>query len=130
MARGIRKTAVQKLPPGVEWATQIPVLVIPSAGHSKKGDGTDGALRRRDGSANENTVKTRYPACCDKHQKAIKVESLATEQEIQAMCSRYSQHHGHGKLYPERARVEWIPADAKVPCQDCLDEWQDKQVAA
>lgn len=129
MARGIRKTAVPKLPEGVRWATQIPLLVIPSSGHSAKGDGADGALRHRGTGGKENAVTVRYPACCDQHKGAIKVESLATEQELAAMCSRFSQHHGHGKLYPERARVDWIACEDKVPCEDCLTDFNDKRAA-
>jgi hypothetical protein len=129
MTRGVRKAATLKLPAGVKWATQVPILIIPSAGHSKKGDGADGNLRRRDTGDEENTVKVRYPACCDDHKSAIKVESLATEQELTAMCTRFSQHHGHGKLYPRRAKVEWTVVEGKIPCEDCLAEYQDKQQA-
>lgn len=129
MPRGIRKAAVPKLPEGVKWATQIPVLVIPSSGHSPQGDGADGAMRHRPTGPQENTVKVRYPGCCEDHKKAIKVESLATEGELQAMCARFSQHHGHGKLYPDRARVDWVACTDKVPCEDCLTEANDKRAA-
>jgi hypothetical protein len=130
MARGIRKAATQKLPAGVKYATQVPLLIIPAAPRSTRADGTDGTLRRRDTGDRDNAVAVRYPACCDEHKSAIKVASLATDSELAAMCSRFSQHHGHGKLYAHQARIEWIACEDKVPCQDCLDEHHEKQAAA
>ncbi len=130
MSRALRKAATPKLPDGVKWATQVPMLVIPSAGHSPKGDGADGGLRRRPAGEREVEVRVRYPACCDQHKASIKVESLVTQQELMALCSRFTQHHGHGRLLPGQAKIEWVPCQEKtVPCEDCMADWQDKQVA-
>lgn len=130
MSRALRRAATPKLPDGVKWATQVPILVIPSAGHSAKGDGADGALRRRPNSNLEVEVRVRYPACCDQHKGSIKLESLVSRNELTAMCSRFMQHHGHGRLLPEKARVEWAPCPEKsMPCEDCMDEHDAKRVA-
>ena len=129
MARGIRKAPPQALPQGVKWATQVPILIIPSGGHSAKMDGSDGALRNRSTNANERDVKVRYPPCCDEHKKQLKLESLVTEGELASLATRFQQHIGHGRLIPERAKVEWAPCTEKMPCEDCMSEYQDKQVA-
>lgn len=126
MSRALRKAAPLKLPDGVKWATQVPLLIIPSAGHSAKGDGADGALRRRPGGSNEVDVRVRYPPCCDQHKSGIKVESLATSQEIASMCSRFSQHLGHGQLMPSRARIEWVPCQEQMACEDCVATYEEK----
>lgn len=127
MPRGIRKAAIPQLPKGVNWATHVPLLVIPSGGTSPKADGVDGALRNRTSGANERDVKLQYPGCCDEHKKAITVASLVTDQELLSICSRFSQHYGHGRLQPARARIEWVSPTGKAPCEDCLDEYHTKQ---
>jgi hypothetical protein len=127
MSRALRKAAPIKLPEGVKWATQVPLLIIPSGGHSAKGDGADGALRRRPGGSNEVDVRVRYPPCCDAHKAGIKVESLVTAQDLAGLCSRFSQHVGHGQLHPSRARVEWIPCQEQMPCDDCMTAYEEKQ---
>lgn len=129
MPRGIRKAAPPKLPEGVKWATQVPILVIPSAGSSAKVDGSDGALRNRGTGSPEMEVRLRYPPCCDQHKGALKIDSLITPSELQATCSRFSQHYGHGRLLPDRAHVEWIACTDKVPCEDCLTDYNDKRAA-
>jgi hypothetical protein len=127
MSRALRKAAIPKLPDGVKWATQVPMLVIPSAGHSQKGDGADGGLRRRPTGEREVEVRVRYPACCDQHKGSLKVESLATPSELQALCSRFSQHHGHGQLLPGRTKIEFAPCTDKVPCEDCMMDAEEKR---
>lgn len=128
MPRGIRKAAIPKLPDGVKWATQVPILVIPSAGSSAKLDGADGGLRRRPTSS-ESEVRLRYPPCCDQHKGAIKVDSLVTDSELQSLCSRFSQHYGHGRLLADRAKIDWQPCTDKVACEDCLADYNDKRAA-
>ena len=129
MARGVRKAATQKLPEGVRWATQVPILVIPSGGHNAKDDGADGALRNRGTGKPETAIRLRYPPCCDEHKKAIKIEALVTPGELQATCSRFSQHIGHGRLQPGAAHLEWAECTDKVPCEDCLSDYNDKRAA-
>lgn len=129
MARGVRKAATRKLPDGVRWATQVPILVIPSGGHSAKDDGADGALRNRGTGKPEEEIRLRYPPCCDEHKKAIKIDSLITQGELQATCARFSQNYGHGRLQPRAARLEWTECTDKVPCEDCLTDHNDKRAA-
>ena len=138
MSRGLRKAATPKLPDNVKWATQVPILVIPSGGHSGLSEGTEIATgpngqrrqqverRTPTNSRRENEVRLRYPACCDQHKGQIKVESLVTEQELRAVCSRLTQHHGHGALNPRGAWLEWAPCEDKIPCSDCLGDAAEK----
>lgn len=125
MARivGIRKAAIPPLPQKVKWATWVPLLVIPSAGHNPKVDGTAGAGARRQGifGRQERAVTLRYEPCCDEHKGQIKVKSLITEAQLQGLCTRLTMHLGHGMLQAEGAKVEWDECKDKIPCKDCLD---------
>ncbi|MGH9588301.1 MAG: hypothetical protein ACRD3F_15230 [Acidobacteriaceae bacterium] len=125
---GIRKAAIPKLPDKVRWATSVPLLVIPSAGHNGAMDGTAGAGSRRTGSYDkrEKAVTLRYLPCCDEHKAQIKVESLVTLPQLQGLCNRLTQHMGHGALQPDRARVEWAKCEEKVACADCLEAAVEK----
>lgn len=130
MARGLRKAALPKLPDGVKWATHVPVIVIPSGGHSLATDGAAQARRHSANSKPELEVRLRFDACCDTHKAAITLEALASTQELTSLCVRLTQHHGHGRLMPDKARIDWVKCDARVACADCLAEYQDKQKAA
>lgn len=136
MARGVRRTAALRLPEKVKWATHVPVLVIPSAGHSRLAEGTqistgpEGRQRRQDverrtpNSKRETEVRLRYPPCCEDHMKAIDkdgVDALVGPQELRGLSTRLQQHHGHGALRPESAEIEWDTCKDKVPCADCLE---------
>lgn len=120
---GIRKAAVPPLPQKVKWATSVPLLVIPSAGHNPKVDGTAGAGARRQGifGRQERAVTLRYAPCCDEHKQHIKVKSLITDAQLQGLCTRLTMHLGHGMLQADGAKIEWAPCEEKIPCADCLD---------
>ncbi|MGH7105078.1 MAG: hypothetical protein ACREFT_01050 [Acetobacteraceae bacterium] len=123
MARvsGIRKAAIPELPENVKWATQVPLLVIPSRGHDPKVDGTANATaRRRLVAGQERAVTLRYSPCCEEHKAQIKIESLITEAQLQGLCNRLTMHMGHGALQPGQAKVEWTKCEEKIPCADCL----------
>lgn len=137
MARGVRRTAAYKLPEKVKWATHVPILVIPSAGHSRLAEGTqiatgpEGRQRRQDverrtptNSKRETEVRLRYPPCCEEHMKAIDkegVDALIGPQQLVGLSNRLQQHHGHGALLPNRAEIDWVACTDKAPCSDCLE---------
>lgn len=121
-SRGLRKAATPALPKGVKPATWVPLLVIPSAGHNAKMDGTAGAnLRRRTVVGSEQAVTLRYQPCCEEHKGQITVDALITEFQLQGLCTRLTQHLGHGALLPRQAKVEWAECTEKAPCADCLE---------
>jgi hypothetical protein len=129
--RGARRNAPIQLPPGVKLAEWVPILVIPSGGHNPKGDGTYLAEQRRQvgNSKAETEVRLRYEPCCAEHKAAITVASLASEGELQALCTRLMQHHGHGRLMPDRAAIQWQECRETVACHDCLEEASQPQDA-
>ncbi len=146
MPRGVRKTAQQRLPEKVKWASHFPVLVIPSAGHSGLMEGTEIATgpagrQRKSGverrtptnSKREQEVALRYGACCDAHKAEIETEgvnALITPAQLQGLANRLSQHYGHGALQPRRAQIEWEPCKEQVPCQDCLEAAREEAARA
>lgn len=135
MPRGVRNTAQPKLPENVKWATHVPILVIPSAGHSRLAEGTEIAVgnkgRRQEverrtptNSKRETEVRLRYPPCCSQHKQLIEqdgVDALIGSNQLLSLTNRLSQSHGHGALRPGLARVDWQKCETEVPCQDCLD---------
>ena len=146
MPRGVRKTAQQKLPEKVKWATHVPILVIPSAGHSGLMEGTEIATgpagrQRKSGverrtptnSKREHEIPLRYGACCAEHKAEIEAEgipALISAGQLQGLANRLSQHYGHGALQPRRAQIEWEPVQGQVPCQDCLETAKAAEEAA
>lgn len=138
MARGIRNTAVPQLPASVEWCTHVPVVVIPSAGHSKLDEGTEietgpqGRKRRQEvarrtptNSRRETEVRLRYQPCCERHMEEIEAEgikALIGPAQLQAMANRLSQHTGHGALRPSAAHIEWEECKERALCHDCVVE--------
>src|SRR6185437_12189467 len=90
MARtGIRNTAAPKLPEKISWATHVPILVIPSGGHSRLAEGTEivtgphGRQRRQEverrlptNTRRETEVRLRYQPCCETHMGQISEEGV------------------------------------------------------
>lgn len=130
MPRGIRKTQAPKLPEGVKAATWCPVLVIPSAGHSLKADGSDLSRRQPGNSKRETEVRLRYSPCCDAHKGKITVADLESPQEMLALVNRLMNHYGHGRLLPDSAHIDWQKVVEVTPCVDCMAEYQDRQEQA
>ncbi|MDE2105364.1 MAG: hypothetical protein KGL39_49515 [Patescibacteria group bacterium] len=124
MARGLRKATPTKLPEGVKPATVVPILVIPSAGHSAKMDGNEQARRQPFGTKKETEVRLRYAPCCDEHKQHIKVSSLESPQQLLALTTRLTAHLGHGRLLPEKAHIEWEACQEKVACADCQEDFE------
>lgn len=139
MARaGIRNTAAPKLPESIEWSTHVPIIVIPSAGHSRLAEGTEivtgpnGRQRRQEverriptNTRRETEVRLRYQPCCERHKEEIEAEgvkALIGPAQLQALANRLSQHQGHGALRPNAAEIDWQKCTDKVLCHDCIVE--------
>lgn len=101
-------------PHAAQWCA---VVVIPSAGHRAKGEGTDGASLRRTptGSKKEREVRLRAGYYCDAHKPAT-LDKLMRRSALEAWCSRLQAHYGHGALLINEARLEWVAVDEPCDC--------------
>ena len=132
MRRPVRTEAARPLPQGVKLAKWVPIVVIPSDGHNARAAGTQLANMRRQvtGTQNEHVVRLRYGACCDPHKADIKLGSLITATQLQALAQRLSMQHGHGNLRPQDAKLEWVQCEDELPCADCMAEAKEREEKA
>ena len=123
MRRLDKADPTKQLPAGVKLAKWVPIIVIPSLGVDERAAGVKLANMRRQGTGagKEAAVRIRFGACCEEHKAQLTLDHLATGPEIARRARSLSDHIGHGRLAPEQARLEWLPADAHTPCVDCLE---------
>jgi hypothetical protein len=123
MRRLEKADPAKQLPPGVKPAKWVPIIIIPSLGVDERAAGTKLANMRRqgNGAGKEGPVRIRFGACCEEHRAQIKLDNLASAAEIARRARSLTDHMGHGRLDPERARIEWVEADPHTPCVDCFE---------
>lgn len=132
MRRLVRNDPVRRLPPGVKAAKWVPIVVIPSEGHDARAAGTKPANMRRQGAGAgvERPVRIQFGACCDEHKGHVKLELLASPADLARRASALSNHHGHGRLMPDKARLEWEQCESELPCVDCMEIAAEKEAKA
>ena len=101
-------------PHAAQWCA---VVVIPSAGHRAKGEGTDGASLRRTptGGRKEREVRLRAGYYCDAH-KPTTLDKLMKRSALEAWCARLQAHYGHGALLIDQATLVWERAPDSPAC--------------
>jgi len=119
-------------PPGVKAAKWTPVVIIPSLGVSGTAAGTKLANLRRQGpgAGVERDVRIRFGSCCDEHKGQVELSTLAGPDELMRRAKMLSDHIGHGRLEPSKARLEWIEAEPNTACTDCLELAAERAAAA
>jgi hypothetical protein len=105
--------------------------MIPSGAPDARAAGTHLANMRRQARGGPTEIRLRFPPCCDEHKQALKsVHDVIDEGSLASYAKRLADHYGHLGLRPKDATLEWLSADGREPCADCLSEAEQREAKA